>query len=56
MFSNFTNYKVAYVTIVDPNPLVLTKWKNLLRRNDLNHRIRWTYYEDFAEYIDDIGA
>lgn len=55
LFSNFTNKTLKRVTIIDPNPVILKKWRELLKRKSVARRARWMYYEDFGEYVDDIG-
>jgi hypothetical protein len=52
MFANFSNKSVTQITVVEPNPAVLSKWRALLRRKNVNNNARWTYYEDFDEYVD----
>lgn len=56
MFANFTNKTVKQITIVDPNPGILRKWRDLLRRKSINSRARWMYYEDFGEYVNGLGV
>jgi len=51
MFANFSNKSVTQITVVEPNPAVLSKWRALLRRKNVNNA-RWTYYEDFDEYVE----
>lgn len=50
MFGNFSNRSLASITIVDPNPAILAKWRNLFRRNSISAAAKWTYYESFSEY------
>jgi hypothetical protein len=56
MFANFSNTKVKQITVVDPNPSILSKWRGLLRRRRVNPKARWMYYEDFREYVDSISV
>jgi len=51
MFANFGNRSVTQITVVDPNPEVLSKWWALLKRKNVNSA-RWTYHEDFDEYVE----
>ena len=50
LFGNFSNKSIKQVTVVDPDPSILKKWRNLLRRKNVNTKARWTYYESFEEY------
>ena len=50
MFANFTNKKLTSITIIDPNPEILRKWRDLFRRKSISNKARWTYCEDFKEY------
>jgi hypothetical protein len=50
MFANFGNKSLTQITVVDPNTEVLAKWRALLRRRNVS-RAKWTYYEDFDEYV-----
>lgn len=52
MFANFSNKKLRTITVIDPNPAIMAKWRNLLRRHSINSSARWTYYESFTEYVD----
>jgi hypothetical protein len=52
LFSNFSNETVKRITLVDPNAIMLEKWRNLLRRNNVNREAEWVYFENFAEYIE----
>ena len=52
LFGNFVNKDLRFVTVIDPDPAVLRKWKKLLRRPNVG-RARWNYYEDFDEYVRD---
>jgi hypothetical protein len=51
MFANFSNKTLNSVTIIDPNPEILKKWRDLFRRSNINSRARWTYHESFTEYV-----
>jgi hypothetical protein len=56
MFANFANKSLRAVTIIDPNPTILSKWRALLKRKNINGKARWTYFEDFKEYVDVLGV
>lgn len=56
MFATFSNKSLRSVTIVDPNPGILSKWRGLLKRRNINRKARWTYYEYFDEYVEAMGA
>jgi len=56
MFANFANRNRKTITVVDPNPGILSKWRGLLKRKNVNRKARWTYYEDFAEYVGTMGV
>lgn len=55
LFGNFTNKIVKSVTVVDPNPLVLNKWRQLFTRRNVNKNIRWMYNADFDEFVSSLG-
>jgi len=52
MFANFINRKLERITIVDKNPMMLSKWRDLLRRGNINKQAQWMYYETFEEFVD----
>lgn len=52
LFANFTNRKLRKVTVVDPNPGIMSKWRGLFRRSNVNQHADWMYYETFTEYVD----
>jgi len=52
LFSNFSNKNLREVTVVDPDPAILTKWRGLLRRTNVSKRLKWNYHSDFVEYVD----
>lgn len=51
LFANFRNPKVQQISVVDPSPEILKKWRNLLRRRGINPKATWRYYETFQEYV-----
>jgi hypothetical protein len=42
MFASFRNKNLESVTIVDPNPDILKKWRDLLRRRSVNSKAKWS--------------
>lgn len=64
LFSQFKNRRLQKVIIVDPDPTVVKKWKELIG----SHRLRidnitqekrpltWQYFESFEEYVQDLEA
>lgn len=52
LFGNFTNEKLREVSVVDPDPAIMTKWQHLLRRKNVPRSLKWHYHSDFAEYAD----
>lgn len=51
MFANFRNKELRTVTIIDPNPTIMSKWRDLFRRKTINQSARWQYFESFTEYV-----
>ena len=50
MFSNFTNRHLRRVTIVDPSPDVLTRWRRVLSRGSVSVK-EWRWCEDLKDYV-----
>ncbi|MBL8224718.1 MAG: hypothetical protein JNM50_05250 [Chromatiales bacterium] len=50
LFGNFRNQRLKTVTVVDPNPAVLTKWRTLFARRSVAVA-RWEYFDDFDDYV-----
>lgn len=50
MFGNFSNSHLKKVTIIDPNPDVVKKWRILLDRKKVAST-EWIYHTDFKEYV-----
>ena len=42
-FGNFSNAGLREITVVDPDPTVMSKWRSLLARKSVG-RARWTYF------------
>jgi hypothetical protein len=55
LFSNFSNRRLERVTIVDPDPAIIGRWRRLFGRPNVG-KARWTYYDDFADYVDQVTA
>lgn len=53
LFSNFRNENLERVTVVDPNPQIIQRWRDLFIRKGIKH-CRWAYSANFQEYIDDL--
>ncbi|MCG5534352.1 SIR2 family protein [Halorhodospira sp. 9621] len=56
LFANFSNQNLHTVTVIDPNPGIMKRWRDLFRRKNVPAGTRWRYFEDFGEYIDAVGA
>jgi len=52
MFSHFTNKNIERVVIIDPDANMLSKYRGLFK-SSVSKGIRWQYYENFQEYVDD---
>ena len=50
LFGNFGNRELKEVSIIDPNPSIIGRWQQLLRRRNVGSA-RWTYYDDFGEFV-----
>jgi hypothetical protein len=55
LFGNFSNKGLKTVTVIDPNPAVLTKWRALFKRKSVAVA-RWEYFDDFTAYVDQMPA
>ncbi len=44
------NSNLQRITVVDPNPAILARWRKLLLRPQVKN-VRWEYHADFAEYV-----
>jgi hypothetical protein len=51
MFCHFKAKRAEEVVIVDPNPEVITHYREMLKPG-LSSTTRWTYFDDFATFID----
>lgn len=52
LFSQFSNQNLKAVTVVDPDPMILSKWRNLLTRKKIAPR--WVYFGNFQEYVESL--
>ena len=50
LFSDFSNNKIKKITIVDPDPFILKKWRDLLNRKNIK-KASWDYKDSLQEYI-----
>ncbi len=51
LYGSFENKNLKSITIIDPSPEILMKWKKLLSRSEVKTK-SWNYYSDLKEYID----
>ena len=51
MFCHFRASRAEEVVIVDPNPQIITRYREMLKPG-LPPSTRWTYFDDFATFID----
>lgn len=50
LFGNLSNRTLKRVTVIDPNPSVMAKWRTLFKRRTVAVA-RWEYFDDFAAYV-----
>lgn len=50
LFGNFSNRSLKMVSVIDPSPMVLAKWRTLFKRRSVAVA-RWEYFDDFAAYV-----
>jgi hypothetical protein len=50
LFGSFENQKIQSVTIIDPSPEILMKWKKLLNRKGIATNT-WNYFSDLDEFL-----
>lgn len=53
LFGNLSNTRLKRVTVIDPDPSILQRWRDLLI-NDRNSKAQWTYHSDFREYVESL--
>jgi len=51
LFGNFSNRTLKRVTVIDPNPAVMSKWRTLFKRRKVGVA-RWEYFDDFTAYVE----
>jgi hypothetical protein len=51
LFGNVQNSRLQRITVVDPNPAILARWRSLLARPGMAPS-QWIYHSDFCEYVD----
>ena len=54
LFKEFNNSRLETVTVIDPDPSIMTKWRRLLSRRNVNDA-RWVYFADFGEFVKSIN-
>ena len=54
LFKEFNNSRLETVTVIDPDPSIMTKWRKLLSRKNVRNA-RWVYFADFGEFVKSIG-
>jgi hypothetical protein len=50
LFANFTNKRMAKITVVDPDPQILKKWQQLLKRGNVPD-VEWAWADDFTKFV-----
>lgn len=53
LFKEFNNTQLETVTVIDPDPSVMVKWRKLLTRSNIS-KTRWVYYAGFNEFVADL--
>lgn len=51
LFGNLRNERLKKVTVIDPNPAILARWRDLLIRPGVSSA-QWVYHSDFSEYVE----
>lgn len=54
LFGNFSNRSLKTVTVIDPNPAVMAKWRGLFKRRGVSDA-RWEYFDDFSAYVEQMA-
>ncbi len=52
LFANFSNKNLKEITIVDPDPAMMTRWRDIFHRGNISSSAHWNYFGDFAEYVE----
>lgn len=55
LFSNFKNSRLERVTVIDPNPRIIERWRSLFARKGLS-KCKWSYSPDFQEYVEELDS
>jgi len=50
LFANFSNKRLSKITVVDPDPQVLKKWQQLLKRENVPD-VEWVWADDFTKFV-----
>lgn len=53
LFGNLNNTRLKTVTVIDPDPSILQRWRELLI-TPKNSKARWIYHSDFREYVESL--
>ncbi len=51
LFTSLTNKSLESVTIIDPNPAIMLKWKTLLKTKN-NRAVRLVYFTELNEFLE----
>ncbi len=51
LFKEFNNYGLETITVIDPDPAVMSRWRDLLSRKNVS-KAQWMYYADFSEFVE----
>lgn len=54
LFGSFENKSLTSITIIDPSPEILMKWKKLLSRSGVSTK-SWAYFSDLNEFLESKG-
>lgn len=50
LFGSFANKNLNKVTVIDPDPMIMKKWRDLLDRKNIG-TISWSYYSDLSQFV-----
>ena len=53
LFKEFKNDRLETVIVIDPDPSIMTKWRQLLSRKNVRDA-RWVYFADFSEFVNSV--
>jgi hypothetical protein len=54
LFGAIKNDSLTQISIIDPNPVIWRKWKDLLARPTLGSKPSWRFFSTFEEYFDEV--